>query len=93
VVLMEEDEYTVSEGRFMPAHFGLGSQQVYVENLPASRHDPARYRPRPPPGDLSDFASRPDRNDRGNVAFVDGHADYVTRRYVWDPRHWYPPLP
>ena len=92
VLLIDEDEYTVSEGRFMPAQFGLGSAANYVENLLATRHDPSRRRERPPAGTLSDFARRPDRNDRGNVAFVDGHADYVTRAFLWDPRHWYPPM-
>jgi len=92
VLLMDEDEYTVSEGRFMPTLFGLGSAANYVENLLATRHDPSRQRDRPPRGDLRDFAHRTDRNDRGNVAFVDGHADYVTRAFVWDPRHWFPPL-
>jgi prepilin-type processing-associated H-X9-DG protein/prepilin-type N-terminal cleavage/methylation domain-containing protein len=91
VMLMEEDELTVSEGRFMPTHYGLAvhGTGTPVENLLANRHDPRRHAGWPD-GDLRDLAQRRDRNDRGNVAFADGHVEYVTRWFTWQVRHWSP---
>ncbi len=91
VLLIEEDERTISEGCFRPTHGGLGSASNYVENLLATRHDPAR-RTGMPTWPLSPLDRRPDRNERGNAGFVDGHVDYVTRAYSWDPRHYLPGL-
>ncbi len=34
-----------------------------------------------------------DHDHRGNAAFVDGHAEFVTRNYVENPSHWDPTLP
>ena len=91
ILLMEEDELTVYEGRFLPAHFGGGSVGARIESMLATRHDPKRLRGWPDV-DLRNLAERPDRGDRGNVAFVDGHVEYVTRAFTWDPNHWYPPM-
>jgi prepilin-type processing-associated H-X9-DG protein len=33
---------------------------------------------------------RPDRYDRGNVAFADGHVDFVSRWFTWNPEHYVP---
>ena len=87
VMLIDEDELTVSEGRFMPAHVGLGSPGMQVENLLANRHDSRRHAGWPE-GNLRDLAQRTDRNDRGNAAFADAHVEYVTRWFTWQPLHW-----
>jgi prepilin-type N-terminal cleavage/methylation domain-containing protein/prepilin-type processing-associated H-X9-DG protein len=92
ILLMEEDELTVYEGRFMPSLFGGASMGARVENMLANRHDSSRH-PGWPDADLRVFGERPDRDDRGNVAFTDGHVDYVSRAFTWDPRHWSPGLP
>jgi prepilin-type processing-associated H-X9-DG protein len=39
------------------------------------------------------LANRPDRFERGNVAFADGHVAYVSREYAWDPNHFEPLRP
>ena len=36
------------------------------------------------------LGNRPDRPQRGNVAFADGHVEAVTREYVWDEKHFGP---
>jgi prepilin-type N-terminal cleavage/methylation domain-containing protein/prepilin-type processing-associated H-X9-DG protein len=92
ILLMEEDELTVWEGRFMPSLRGGASKGAQVESMLANRHDPQRH-PGWPDVDLRILAERPDRDDRGNVAFADGHVDYVTRAFTWDPPHWLPGLP
>jgi prepilin-type N-terminal cleavage/methylation domain-containing protein/prepilin-type processing-associated H-X9-DG protein len=92
ILLMEEDELTVWEGRFMPSLRGGASMGARVENMLANRHDPQRH-PGWPDCDLRILAERPDRGDRGNAAFADGHVDYVTRAFTWDPMHWLPGLP
>jgi prepilin-type N-terminal cleavage/methylation domain-containing protein/prepilin-type processing-associated H-X9-DG protein len=84
IVLMEEDEISLDDGNFHPTLVGTN-----IENLLGTRHERHRLRnlasfnTRPP-------AQRPDRQERGNAAFADGHAAYVERLYVWDPRHYDP---
>ena len=87
VLLMEEDEISLDDGNFHPTLFGLT-----IENVLGTRHESRRRR---------DFATyfnrpanlRPDREERGNVAFADGHAAYVPRQYIWDARHYDPTKP
>ena len=87
VLLMEEDEISLDDGNFHPTLFGLS-----IENVLGTRHESNRRR---------DFATyfnrppnlRPDRQERGNVAFADGHAAYVPRQYLWDARHYDPTKP
>ena len=85
ILLIEEDELTVWEGRFMPGVVGIPQ----VEGMLGTRHDPRRFRGWPS-GNLRSFAERPDRDDRGNAAFVDGHVDYITRGFTWDAAHCFP---
>jgi prepilin-type N-terminal cleavage/methylation domain-containing protein/prepilin-type processing-associated H-X9-DG protein len=83
-IVIEEDELSLDDGHYWPDGFN-GS----LENYLASRH----YRPR-----LRDYGrwqgippeSRPDRNERGNVLFADGHVDFVTRQFTWSPKAYDP---
>lgn len=87
VLMMEEDEISLDDGNFHPQLYGTN-----IENVLGTRHTARRRR---------DFASyysmtkaqRPDRQERGNVAFADGHAAYVERQYLWDDRHYDPTKP
>ena len=60
--------------------------------LLATRHDPARRRRTVTTASVSPLDLRPDRNDRGNAAFVDGHVDYITRAFSWEWRNFDPRL-
>ena len=81
VLLIEGDERTIASGRW---DAGVQySQPQSVQELLANRHDPRRWTDFPngyPPYG----PDRPDRHNRGNAAFADGHVDYVTREYTWD---------
>jgi prepilin-type N-terminal cleavage/methylation domain-containing protein/prepilin-type processing-associated H-X9-DG protein len=84
VLMIECDERRVYSGAWMAYWVGM----QWEEPL-GTRHDPAAHR------DWStinpaDFARRPDRDDRGNVAFCDGHVDYVERQYTWSRKNYYP---
>lgn len=88
MLLIEADEATVASGRWEAGlqYAGNTSRQ----DLLGTRHDPSRWKGTfsnsyPPYG-----PNRPDRHDRGNAAFLDGHVDYVTRAYTWDSRNCSP---
>ena len=81
VLVLEEDERTIDDGN-CSAWMPTGSWQ-YV-NLLAIRHDPdTRKKVDNPTG--TDPVPNP--SGRGNVAFCDGHAEYVTRRYAHSKLH------
>ena len=84
VMLLEVSERNLLTPVWQPfiTSGGLGNTYMWVELL-SIRHDaprpPEKWLPFYVPGD-----SYPD--SRGNVAFVDGHVDYVPRRIAHDPR-------
>ena len=81
IMRIEQDEADISCGRWLP------TGPVPVMNLLANRHDPRRWRPpTPAPRDLG---LRPDRNNRGNAAFGDGHVAYIPRQESWELRRYY----
>jgi len=88
VLLLDEDEATVDDGLFITYLGPFG----YYENTLANRHDRSRHAGWRLWSDAKrqDLEHRPDRFDRGNVAFIDGHVDLVTRQYTWDIKHLYP---
>lgn len=84
VLMIEADERRAYCGGWLAWMVGMTWEQPL-----GTRHDPSAHR------DFAsltptDFAGRPDRDDRGNVAFCDGHVDYVTRQYTWSRRNYYP---
>lgn len=84
-IVVDEDELSLDDGHYWPD--GINGP---LENFLASRHTRPRRR------DWQKWQSmpvgqRPDRNERGNVVFVDGHVELVTRAFTWsdtayDPR-------
>jgi prepilin-type N-terminal cleavage/methylation domain-containing protein/prepilin-type processing-associated H-X9-DG protein len=93
ILFIDEDEATADDGAADLGGMILGGpdgSMRWRESLLASRHDPGRYR-----GPLADVlrrsrADRPDKGDRGNAAFADGHVDYVTRWYTWQRKNYHP---
>ncbi len=81
ILLVEEAEGTVEDGCFDPTD---------GKRLLAVRHD---HTARTPPDSPAGFVvvngvwTVWNGNCKGNVAFCDGHADYVTRAFVDDPNY------
>ena len=90
ILLVEEDERTINDGLWAPPAEAIPG----IPSLPlksggdmlAIRHDTKRKLPDPPGVPL--VPQNAER--RGNVAFADGHADYVSRRYVHSLTHVLP---
>jgi len=83
-MVVEEDELSLDDGHYWPAAFGQD-----LENFLGSRHSRPRLRNYKSWLGL-DAAKRPDRNERGNVVFADGHVDFVTRAFMWLPTSYDP---
>ena len=82
VMIVEEDGATIDDGAWLP------DLQYYL-NLVSARHDPSK---RPPDlsSDADVYVAIPNAWLRGNVAFTDGHVDFVPRSYAHDPEHYLP---
>lgn len=88
ILLGEVDERILRDGAWEPGGAYVDGPTRWDELL-SIRHD---YRGRDEkwlPGYAAERA-HPDR--RGNVAFVDGHVEFVPRRLAHDPRLWAPHL-
>jgi prepilin-type N-terminal cleavage/methylation domain-containing protein/prepilin-type processing-associated H-X9-DG protein len=81
ILLVEESDLTIDDGSFDPTE---GTDLLSV------RHDhTALYPPDSPTGyvQVGGVWTVRNGNSRGNVAFCDGHADFVPRAYVDDPNY------
>ena len=89
IMLAELQETFLYDSGYWPRQYGTG----FLEALLSARHDASR-RPAPTePGAAAALDTRPDRAGRGNIAFADGHVDYVERAFTWDPKHFDAQLP
>jgi len=81
ILLVEEDERTINDGLWSP---GNGINTNAGKDLLAIRHDLHKN-----PNDPIDqvVSTNPNRDKKGNAAFVDGHAEYITRLYAHDILH------
>jgi prepilin-type N-terminal cleavage/methylation domain-containing protein/prepilin-type processing-associated H-X9-DG protein len=83
-VLVEEDERTINDGLFAAPYVGnpaVGVPDWDGGDMLAIRHD--RRRVEPDPTGLAPLKNGGRNNDRrGNVAFADGHAEYVPRSFL-----------
>jgi prepilin-type processing-associated H-X9-DG protein len=93
VMLVEEDERTINDGRWEP-HLGqyytaypVGEKGV---DLLAIRHDRKRRYPDVP--NLAGWGWIPNPDRRGNAAFVDGHAEMIPRETAHTKEHFDPKL-
>jgi prepilin-type processing-associated H-X9-DG protein len=88
--LIEEDPLTINDGHWAPPIINPDNPNDPDTNtgggdLMCIRHDMIKAAPdTAPPYSAATF---PNYGKRGNAAFADGHAEYVTRRYAHDPRH------
>ena len=85
LMLIDADEVRLYGGVWIGWFVGVEQGEYPM----GTRHDPTAHR------DFenfpwADFDNRPDRDDRGNAAFADGHVDYVTRWYTWQRKNYHP---
>jgi prepilin-type N-terminal cleavage/methylation domain-containing protein/prepilin-type processing-associated H-X9-DG protein len=88
MLVLEEDELSLDDGHFLPSYANHPS----VPNMLGTRHN----RPRRKDWQrwiTQDLSIRPDRNERGNVVFVDGHVDFVTRAFAAQLSSYDPTVP
>jgi len=91
LLLIEADENTVSSGRWDAGVIWMGN--TTYQDLLGTRHDPSRWKGSFTGGYPPYGPDRPDRLNRGNAGFVDGHVEYATREYTWDWRNCHPLAP
>ncbi len=86
ILLVEEDENSVNDGNWNPGNTSNSITGGTARDLVAIRHD----RPVTGVADSRDqnFTTHPHGGKRGNVAFVDGHAEFVSRLVAHDPTSW-----
>jgi prepilin-type processing-associated H-X9-DG protein len=85
ILLAEEDPLTINDGSWVaPAiDYRDGSQSQSNGDLLCIRHDGNKAKP-----DAGwAFPDIPNMERRGNVNFVDGHAEFVSRKYAHDLGH------
>ena len=87
ILVAEENERTINDGLWAPGNYtdqGRANWIVQWDYL-SVRHDTRKAEfSTPTPGRL------PEQKRRGNVVFVDGHADYVTRKFAHSPQNLLP---
>jgi prepilin-type N-terminal cleavage/methylation domain-containing protein len=79
VLIVEEDERTIDDGHWV-GDAGIGATNGSVANYLAIRHDRRRISP----DTNTNWARNLDR--RGNVVYLDFHAEYTPRREAHDQR-------
>jgi prepilin-type N-terminal cleavage/methylation domain-containing protein/prepilin-type processing-associated H-X9-DG protein len=83
ILLYEDDERSLRDGRGQLESPPIGMNPINVIDLLSIRHDHKRVFPDPVPnasqGPLALIENQPNKDRKGNVAFVDGHAEYIAR--------------
>ncbi|QOV89599.1 type II secretion system protein [Humisphaera borealis] len=84
ILLVEEDALTINDGRWVPPLYN--ASQVWDTgsgkgDLLDTRHDRLKVNP-----DNGQYDPLPNPDYRGNVAFLDGHAEFISRSVAHDER-------
>lgn len=92
IIVYEEDERAMRDGRGQLQSPAIGSNASNIIGMLSIRHDTKRINPDPAPSSVGQekIEDQINRERKGNVAFVDGHADYVTRLYASSRAHYDP---
>jgi prepilin-type processing-associated H-X9-DG protein len=89
IVLVEETSNTINDGNWEPPAYDASGNRDPTSNsqdLLSTIHDRRSLQ------SDANTSPLPNPDRRGNVAFVDGHAEYVTRQYAHYEGHLYPNL-
>jgi prepilin-type N-terminal cleavage/methylation domain-containing protein/prepilin-type processing-associated H-X9-DG protein len=84
ILLAEENELTINDGLWAPGSGTAESWNIGPDFL-SIRHDSKK-------GEFESPTAGP-MDRRGNVVFIDGHADYVSRKFAHDAKNLIPALP
>jgi prepilin-type N-terminal cleavage/methylation domain-containing protein/prepilin-type processing-associated H-X9-DG protein len=85
IMVVEESEKTINDGLWVPERHDPDYDFIAI------RHDRfVRQRNPFPNATVSNDLTLENPRRRGNVAFVDGHADFTSREYAHDARHFNP---
>jgi prepilin-type N-terminal cleavage/methylation domain-containing protein/prepilin-type processing-associated H-X9-DG protein len=81
VIVYEQDERAMRDGRGQLQSPAIGNNPNNIVGMLAIRHDRTRKQPDNPPSSVGQekIEDQQNRDCRGNVGFVDGHAEYLTR--------------
>jgi prepilin-type N-terminal cleavage/methylation domain-containing protein len=82
ILLVDESPQSIDDSGWDPTQAGNRTGEEYV----STRHFAKPRNPEP----TGKLLGRPDRSEKGVVAFADGHADIVTRADTWQPMHYEP---
>jgi prepilin-type N-terminal cleavage/methylation domain-containing protein/prepilin-type processing-associated H-X9-DG protein len=85
ILLVEEDPLTINDGCWVPPliDYRDATQNLAGSDLLCIRHDAQKARP-----DVGwTFPNIPSIERRGNVTFIDGHAEFQSRKFVHDRAH------
>jgi prepilin-type processing-associated H-X9-DG protein len=90
IIVYEEDERAMRDGRGQLQSPAIGNNVDNIVGMLSIRHDNKRVNPDDPPKSQGQerIEDQVNRERRGNVGFVDGHADYVSRLYASDRSHY-----
>jgi len=92
ILVYEEDEHALRDGRGQMQSPAVGSAAANIIGMLSIRHDSKRIQPDDPPpaGSGLGIETQANRERQGNVAFIDGHGEYVSRMYAHDRSHYDP---
>ena len=92
IIVYEEDERAARDGRGQLQSPAIGNNVDNIVGILAIRHDNKRVQPDDPPSSVGQqlIENQVNRERRGNVGFVDGHAEYVSRLFAHDRLHYDP---
>ena len=91
IIVYEIDERAMQDGRGQLQSPPVGNAVVNIIGLVAIRHDRTRKQPDDVPnaqGPLKLIEDQQNKDCKGNVAFVDGHAEYITRLEAHSKDHY-----
>lgn len=95
ILVYEEDERALRDGRGQLQSPAIGMNVNNIIGMLAIRHDRQRVQPDNVPDPLTHrpIDDNVNKYRKGNVAFVDGHGDYVDRMFAHDRSHYDPKYP
>lgn len=92
IIVYEEDERAARDGRGQLQSPAIGNNADNIVGILAIRHDHKRLQPDDPPSSVGQqkIEDQINRDRQGNVGFVDGHAEYVSRLFAHSRGHYDP---
>ena len=92
IIVYEADERAVRDGRGQLQSPAIGNNVDNIIGMLSIRHDRTRVQPDDPPTSVGQqrIEDQINRDRKGNAAFVDGHAEYITRLQASSRDHYDP---